>query len=252
MPLIYYLALPIFLIVTWMIVSHTGGIPHILLPSPESVLQTFINLLTDGSLWHHTIASASRSLTGFLLSALFGISLGLILAKNKRSYQLSYLVIESIRVTPPLALIPLLILWLGIDEAPKIAIVFLSSFFPIYFNTLTSVRSVDKKLLEVGQLLQFSSKEIFKYITLPSALPGILTGLRLGFGYSWRALVGAELIAASSGLGYLISESAEFAKTETVFVGIFTIALLGVMADRLLALICHYLIRINCLKVDNV
>ena len=138
------------------------------------------------------------------------------------------------RLGLPLSLIPLLILWLGIDEAPKIAIVFLASFFPIYMNVVTAVKAVDPKLEEAAKLLRFTKSERLRYLTLPSSLPGILTGLRLGFGYSWRALVAAELIAASSGLGFLISDSAEFAKTDTVFVGIITIAVVGVIADRVL------------------
>ena len=101
-------------------------------------------------------------------------------------------------------------------------------------NTLTAVRGVDPRLHEVALVLRFTVMERFRLLTLPAALPGIFTGLRLGFGYSWRALVGAELIAASSGLGFLISESAEFARTETVFVGILTIAVLGVLMDALL------------------
>ena len=132
-------------------------------------------------------------------------------------------------------MIPLLIKSLGINESPKIAIVFLSGFFPIYLNTLTAFKNVDRKLLEVGASLDFSSSEVFRLIMLPAAMPGILTGLRLGFGYSWRALVGAELIAASSGLGYLINESGEHLKTDCVFVGIITIALLGIAADQALA-----------------
>ena len=150
---------------------------------------------------------------------------------------------EALRLTPPLALIPLLILWLGIDEAPKIAIVFLSSFFPIYLNALTAVKSVDPKLKEVAKLLRFTPAETFRMLTLPSALPGILTGLRLGFGYSWRALVGAELIAASSGLGFLISESAEFGKTDVVFVGIITIVVLGIAADTVISKLVEALCR---------
>ena len=138
-------------------------------------------------------------------------------------------------MTPPLALIPLLILWLGIEEAPKIAIVFLSSFFPIYLNSLTAIESVELKLKEVAKTLHFSSWETFRLLTIPAALPGILTGLRVGFGYSWRALVGAELIAASSGLGFMISEASEFSKTSVVFVGIFSIIVIGVCMDRLLS-----------------
>ena len=166
---------------------------------------------------------------------LAGVGLGLVFSRKPQAEQSVHIVLEALRVTPPLAMIPLLILWLGINEAPKIAIVVLSGFFPIYLNTLTAFRNVDRKLLEVGASLDFSRSEIFRLIMLPAAMPGILTGLRLGFGYSWRALVGAELIAASSGLGYLINESGEYLKTDCVFVGIITIALLGIAADRVLA-----------------
>ena len=144
---------------------------------------------------------------------------------------------------PPLALIPVLILWLGIDEAPKIAIVFLSSFFPIYLSALTAVKGIDPKLAEVAELLRFTSAERFRMLTLPAAMPGILAGLRMGFGYSWRALVGAELIAASSGLGFLITESSEFGKTDVVFVGIFTIVGLGIAADAVISRLVSALSR---------
>lgn len=234
---IQYCLLPALLLAAWSAASHSGAVPAILLPTPEAVLKAFASLAADGLLAHHIWASACRSLSGFALSATLGIGLGILVARSEGARRTGHLLLEAVRVTPPLSLVPLLILWLGIDEAPKIAIVFLSSFFPIYMNALTAVRGVDKKLLEVGELLRFSPWERFRFLTLPASLPGIMTGLRLGFGYSWRALVGAELIAASSGLGFLISESAEFAKTETVFVGIFTIAVLGVAADWLLSLL---------------
>lgn len=230
-----YAVLPLLIFVSWVIACVSGAIPTILLPTPQSVLEAFWLAVKDGSLVHNILASALRSLSGFFLAAFFGVSLGLLFAYNKTAHRMGYVAVEAIRVTPPLALIPLLILWLGIDEAPKIAIVFLSSFFPIYMNSLTAVKTIDPKLIEVGKLMNFSRWEEFRLLTLPASLPGILTGLRLGFGYSWRALVGAELIAASSGLGFLISESAEFAKTETVFVGIFTIVILGILADNLLS-----------------
>lgn len=243
MNLLRFLSLPFLLAGLWFWVSASELVPVILLPHPLDVLSSAIDSVTDGSLLKHCLASARRSLSGFFLAAIFGVTLGLLFVRNPRLYQISYLSIEALRVTPPLALVPLLILWLGIDEAPKVAIVFLSSFFPIYLNTLSAVASIDKKLVEVGQLLGFTSLEQFKLLILPSALPGILSGLRLGFGYSWRALVGAELIAASSGLGFLISESAEFAKTDVVFIGILTIALLGVMADFVLSRLCQSVIH---------
>ena len=211
-----YLALPLILFALWAGLSYTGRVPAILLPTPGAVWDSFVSLTVSGDLLYHTLA------------------LGLLNARSRVSTRVSYLLLEAVRVTPPLSLIPLLILWLGIDEAPKIAIVFLASFFPIYMNVVTAVKAVDPKLEEAAKLLRFTKSERLHYLTLPSSLPGILTGLRLGFGYSWRALVTAELIAASSGLGFLISDSAEFAKTDTVFVGIITIAVVGVIADRVL------------------
>ena len=229
-----YLALPLILFALWAGLSYTGRVPAILLPTPGAVWDSFVSLTVSGDLLYHTLASGFRSLAGFAIAAALGLALGLLNARSRVSTRVSYLLLEAVRVTPPLSLIPLLILWLGIDEAPKIAIVFLASFFPIYMNVVTAVKAVDPKLEEAAKLLRFTKSERLHYLTLPSSLPGILTGLRLGFGYSWRALVTAELIAASSGLGFLISDSAECAKTDTVFVGIITIAVVGVIADRVL------------------
>lgn len=229
-----YAFIPAALFILWLYTTTEGFVAPILLPSPASVAARFAGLIGNGELLHHIGASAFRTMTGFLLAASLGISLGVLCAKSPKASRLTRFLIEALRVTPPLSLIPLLILWLGIEEAPKIAIVFLSGFFPIYMNAATAVAGVDPKLIEAARTLKFTGRELFFKLTLPAALPGIVTGLRLGFGYCWRALVGAELIAASSGLGFLISESGEFAKTDAVFVGIITIVVLGIAADALL------------------
>lgn len=153
---LYGLLVPFLLLVLWAAVTLTGAVPGVLLPSPAAVLECFVRMLASGELVTHTLASAARSLTGFVLASLVGIALGLIFSRFARAEKSVHLVLEAFRVTPPLALIPLLILWLGIGEAPKIAIVFLSGFFPIYLNTLTAFRTVDPKLLEVGATLSFS------------------------------------------------------------------------------------------------
>lgn len=226
---------PIAILFVWALCARYSDISPILLPAPESVVSTFTELLASGDLSEHIVSSAKRTLSGFALSSFIGISLALLFSQSPLAKNLGYFVVEAARVTPPLALIPLLILWLGIEEAPKVAIVFLSSFFPIYLNALTAIESVEQKLKEVAKTLHFSAWETFRLLTLPAALPGILTGLRVGFGYSWRALVGAELIAASSGLGFMISEASEFSKTSVVFVGIFSIIVIGVFMDWLLS-----------------
>ena len=222
------LVIPAALLAAWWLAAHSGGIAPVLLPSPEAVWEAFVRMAADGSLAAHIGMSAMRTMTGFVLAAAFGIGCGVWFAVRPAAAAATHFV---------------LILWLGIDEAPKIAIVFLSSFFPIYLSALTAVKGIDPKLAEVAELLRFTSAERFRMLTLPAAMPGILAGLRMGFGYSWRALVGAELIAASSGLGFLITESSEFGKTDVVFVGIFTIVGLGIAADAVISRLVSALSR---------
>ncbi len=138
---------------------------------------------------------------------------------------------EALRFIPPLSLVPLLILWLGIGEASKVAIVILASFFPIYFNALSGFRQIDKNFTELATVLRLNKKKNFFHVkSFPGSLPSVLTGLRLGFGYSWRALVGAELIAASSGLGYLIGDASEMSQTDKSVCGHFQYAaILGIL-----------------------
>lgn len=225
---------PVLILAVWWSVTTYTAVPAILLPSPQSVLSAFIRLTDSGELFGHIASSGFRAFCGFALASVVGLTLGVCLSVSKKAFETTDLLINALRVTPPLALIPLLILWFGIEEAPKIAVVFLSGFFPIYLNTYSAFKSVDPKLLEVAASLRMSRKEVFRLVLWPAALPGILTGLRIGFGYCWRALVGAELIAASSGLGFMISESGEYLKTDCVFVGIITIAVLGILMDNLI------------------
>ncbi|MDZ4930448.1 ABC transporter permease subunit [Escherichia coli] len=231
---LYYCSLPVALIILWTVSSVNKWVPSLLLPAPWTVISSARELIISGMLWHHILASASRTFVGFVFAAISAFSLAFLFSKNEKAHASGYLLIEVLRVTPPLSIIPLLILWLGIGEGPKIGIVFLSGFFPIYLSTLSALRGVEPKLKEVAKVLGFTRKETLQNLTLPAAMPGILTGLRLGFGYSWRALVGAELVAASSGLGFMISEAGEFVQTDIVFVGVLTIAILGVFADVLL------------------
>ena len=203
---------PAILLLVWGAVSHFGLFPEFLLPSPGKVWSRFTELLLSGELWKHIAAGAGRVFGGFLLAMFVAIPLAYFFYYSPASEKRAKLLLEALRFIPPLSLIPLLILWLGIGEAAKLSIVFLASFFPIYLNVFSGFKQIDK------------------------SLPNIFTGLRLGFGYSWRALVGAELIAASSGLGYLIGDAGEMSRTDKVFVGILCIAVLGVLGDQLFQL----------------
>lgn len=229
--------IPILLLLLWWVSTIFSWVNPYLLPPPEKVYKAFLELLNDGVLYKHIGASLYRSLGGYWVAVLVALPLSYWFAKRDSAYQQGKIVLESLRMIPPLSLIPLLILWLGIGETTKIAIVFLASFFPVYLNGYSGFKQLDYRYGELAEILKLSRWEIVKHIDFPGALPAIFTGLRLGFGYSWRALVSAELIAASSGLGYLISDASELARTDQVFVGIFLIAILGILGDILFQLL---------------
>ncbi len=224
---------PCGILLVWEVVAHMGIFNSFLLPSPERVFARFISLTQSGELLRHILASTSRALGGFCIAACVALPLAYINCHSITSETRLKLILEALRFIPPLSLIPLLILWLGIGEASKLSIVILASFFPIYLNTRSGFSQIGKNYYELAQILKLKPLENFEHIEFPGALPSVITGLRLGFGYSWRALVGAELIAASSGLGYLIGDASEMSQTDKVFVGIISIAVLGILGDQL-------------------
>lgn len=227
-----FLFLPAIILVAWYFFSSFHVTSDFLLPSPKTVWNTFLEMLGSGELVTHIAASTGRVATGFLIAAFVAIPLAYYFYCFPSAERRNRLVLEALRFIPPLSLIPLLILWMGIGEAAKLSIVVLASFFPIYLNVQAGFKQVDENYTELSQLLKLNKWEKFINIEAPSSFPNIITGLRLGFGYSWRALVGAELIAASSGLGYLIGDASEMSRTDKVFVGIICIALLGLAIDQ--------------------
>ena len=225
--------LPLLLLLAWYLAAEARLFPPLLLPSPGRVFGAAAELLQSGELFKHAASSLARVVSGFLISAAAALLLAFFFYRRRRWEEGASIVLESLRVVPPLSLVPLLILWLGIGEAPKLAIVVLSSFFPVYLNALSSLRAVEARWREYARAFELTRSESLRHIHVPGALGGILTGLRLGFGYAWRALIGSELIAAASGLGYLIEDASSMARTDVVFVGILTIALLGILCDVL-------------------
>lgn len=225
------LAIPFLLFLVWKLLSLAGLWSSYLLPDPSTVWRATIDLMASGVLWKHIAVSFSRVIGGFIVAALFAIPLGVLLGLRPALHLWLGPTLNFLRHTPPLALIPILILWLGIGEITKLTIIVLASFFPIFLNTENGVRETDIRLLEVGKSLGYSHKKIIRRIILPGSLPSIATGMRLGMGYSWRALIGAEMIAASSGLGYLILDAEQMSRSDVVFVGIFAIGLLGTLVD---------------------
>lgn len=215
----------------WFTVNRLEVFNPYVLPSPEKVFQSFLEMLRSGELFVDIAISFGRVLKGFLIAFLLAFVLGMfrILVPATEKYY-EYL-LQFFRNVPPLSLIPLLILWCGIGETTKTVIIVLASFFPMYLNIVKGFTGCDKRLLEVGDVFGYSSLEKVTHIILPYASADILVGMRIGMGYSWRAIIGAEMVAASTGLGHMILFAQQMSRTDKVIVGIFVIGIVGLMTD---------------------
>lgn len=227
------LVTPIVLLFYWQIIAASGVISSYLLPSPQAVWDATQFLWQSDSLIRHINTSLERVLIGFTISTTIAFLLAALVSSSIWIERLLSAPLALLRMIPPLAMTPLLILWLGIGNTTQLAIIILASMFPVFLNTRDGLRRVDPLHKELAQSLSLTRWRYITKIVIPSAIPSIVTGLRLGFGYSWRALVGAELIAASSGLGYLIIDSQEMMRTDEVMVGILTIGIIGWLLDNL-------------------
>jgi len=224
-------ALPILLIIVWQLASQVGWLSTRILPSPESVVVTFWNLCASGELWQHLAISGWRALVGFSIGGSLGLLLGLITGMSRLGERLLDTSVQMLRNVPHLALIPLVILWFGIDESAKIFLVVLGTLFPIYLNTYHGIRNVDRGLLEMARSYGLSGWNLFIQVVLPGALPSIMVGVRFALGLMWLTLIVAETISANSGIGYLAMNAREFLQTDIVVVAIILYALLGKLAD---------------------
>lgn len=236
------LIFPLLLLCLWQFSAAMGMVSPYLLPSPSQVLKTGLLLAENGVLLSHIGASLSRIASGFGLSVTLAFTAAGLLSRWKSLDETLQGSLSFLRMTPPLALTPLLILWLGIGDATQIAIIVLASFFPIYLNTRAGLNRLDAPFRELAASLGLSRMRMAVFFLLPAAAPSIITGLRLSFGYSWRALIAAELIAASSGLGYLIMDAEQMQRADEVIVGILVIGLFGWMLDAAFSLLVSTLL----------
>jgi len=228
------LALPVAMIVVLEVVVRVGWIPSYQMPAPSEIVLTLRDL-AEGALWKHISASLLRVLLGFAI----GTSLALVFAAwvglSREAEAYLEPTFAGLRSIPSLAWVPLLLLWLGIDETSKIVLIAIGAFFPVYLNGMAAIRDIDRKLVEVGQMLGFSRYRLVRRILLPAALPGLFTGLRSGMSLAWMFLVAAELIAATKGLGYLLSDGRETSRPDIVLAAIIVLAVLGKLSDGVLA-----------------
>lgn len=224
-------------LLAWEAAARGGYIAPNLLPAPSEVWRTVSDLSAGGKLFDHILASLARVAAGFGIGAVLAIIIGSVLGFSRTLAAYFDPTFQALRAIPSLAWVPLLLLWLGIDEAPKITLIAIGAFFPIYLALVAGIHNVDKKLVELGQVYGLSQFALIRRIIIPAALPYLFTGLRTGLSLSWMFLVAAELIAATRGLGYLLTDGREMARVDIVIAAIIILALLGKVSDSLMKMI---------------
>lgn len=219
------------LLAAWWAVTAAEFIEPLFLPPPSAVLEKAWLLMTSGymdsTLWQHLGASLQRIGTALFFAVLTAIPVGIAIGRNRIARGIFDPLIEFYRPIPPLAYLPLIVIWCGIGEFSKVLLIYLAIFVPIAISTATGVRNVDPTKLRAAQSLGATRWQLIRHVILPSAQPEILTGVRIGLGVGWSTLVAAELIAATSGLGFMVQSAAQFLVTDVVVLGILVIALIA-------------------------
>jgi sulfonate transport system permease protein len=222
---------PLAILLLWELASLRGWLSVRVLPEPLAVARAFWQLAESGELWTHVAVSTRRAAIGFAVGGGLGLLLGLATGSFRLAETLLDSTLQMLRNIPALALIPLVILWFGIDETAKLFLVALGVFFPVYLNTFHGIRAVDKGLIEMAKSYGLSGWQLYRQVILPGALPSILVGVRFSLGLMWVLLIVAETISAQAGIGYLTMNAREFLQTDVVLVGILLYAALGKGAD---------------------
>jgi sulfonate transport system permease protein len=234
---------PVVMLVVWQLASSRGWLSTRVLPAPLDVVAAAWKLSASGELWVHLKISAGRALAGLAVGGGLGLALGLLTGSVRFFETLLDSSIQMVRNIPALALIPLVILWFGIDEMAKLFLISVSVFFPIYLNTFHGIRNVDPQLIEMGRTYGLTRWQLYREVILPGAMSSILVGLRFSLGLMWVILIVAETISAQSGIGYLTMNAREFLQTDIVLVGILLYALLGKAADLFARGLEHWWLR---------
>lgn len=220
------------LLFVWWVVTALKLISPLFLPAPQQVLHQLYVIASpqgfmDATLWQHLAASLTRIVIALLAAVIIGVPVGIAMGLNDTVRGILDPLIELYRPVPPLAYLPLMVIWFGIGETSKILLIYLAIFAPVALSAVAGVRSVSQVRVRAAQALGASKGQVLRYVVLPSALPEILTGIRIGLGVGWSTLVAAELIAATRGLGFMVQSAGEFLATDVVIAGISVIALIA-------------------------
>jgi sulfonate transport system permease protein len=228
---------PVGIIVLWQLAASTGLLPARRLAGPGVILRTGWELIQDGTLPRALEVSLQRVAIGVAVGSTVGILLGLVAGLSRWGDNLLDPPLQMLRTLPFLGLVPLLILWFGIGEVPKLVLIALGCTFPLYLNTYAGIRSVDRRLLDAAASLRLGRFELIRHVILPGALPQVLVGLRYGLGVAWLSLIVAEQVNANAGLGQMIMDARDFMRTDVIVVGLLVYAILGLVTDALVRLI---------------
>ncbi len=224
---------PLALLVLWQIGCSTGLISSRTLAAPSQVIASFVDLTADGSLQHHLLVSLGRVVKGMALALVMGGGLALLSGLSRTGEYVIDAPMQMLRTLPVLALIPFFIIWFGIGELPKVALVAVAAVFPIYLTLYSGIRGVDPKLVELAKVIELSRGALIRHVILPGALPTALVGVRYSLGIAWLILVAAEQVNATSGIGYLMNDARDFMRIDVMVVGLLVYALLGLAVDIL-------------------
>jgi sulfonate transport system permease protein len=230
------LVVPIALFVVWLLTSELSDIPDYLLPSPAQVVAAGVELANSGLLATFVLISLQRVLLGFAIGASVGLALGALVGLSRIASQLLSPLLGAIRAVPSLAWVPLLLIYLGIFEEPKITLIAIGAAFPVFTTVAGALRHVDPHLVEAGRAFGLGRLRLLTTVQLPAVVPSIVSGLRLALAQSWLFLVAAELIASSIGLGYLLTESQNNGRMDRIYLAILLLAILGKTSDALIGL----------------
>jgi len=229
------LLLPVAIALLWEAVVAIGWSDGRLVPPPSVIFQTLWELAETGELWRHTVATVARVAAGFALGVVAGTVIGAITGYSILAHRLLDPTLQALRAIPSIAWVPLFILWLGIFEESKVALIAVGVFFPVYLGVMGAILSVDRKIVEVGRVFRLSGPALVWRILLPAVTPAYVVSLRSGLGLGWMFVVAAEFMGASEGLGYLLTDGQQLGKPAQIVAAILTFAVLGKATDSMLA-----------------
>jgi sulfonate transport system permease protein len=229
------LLLPAALVVLWHVLSTSGVFSPVQLPPPLAVVEAGVGLLERGELWTHVGISTQRVLIGFLAGALLGLAAGSFIGLSRWGSTLVGPTIGAFRAVPSLAWVPLLLLWIGLGEDSKTTLVAIGAFFPVYTTVAAALQHVDRNLVEAARAFGIHGLRLLATVQLPAVMPSVISGLRLALAQAWLFLVAAELLGASMGLGFLLTDSQNNGRTDRLLLAIVLLAVLGKLSDALLS-----------------